>query len=179
MLDVAFGPFLFDTSADAWFSRNASPEARQWMLRYLSEHRVNVSAITVFERVRGFTLLRGQASRGSKAAIEVALALYLADPGQVWPMDALVASIAAEMSALVPDPPTPPRRAHRIVESRATRVARWRADTMIAATALAQDMLLLHNNAADFEALRTAVELSPERFLGLGPLKLMRCAAVL
>ncbi len=50
---------------------------------------------------------------------------------------------------------------------------------MIAATALANDMLLLHNNAADYETIRAAVELAPDRFPGLGPLKLMRCASVL
>jgi hypothetical protein len=50
---------------------------------------------------------------------------------------------------------------------------------MIAATALATGMLLLHNNAADFEAIRSAIERSPERFPGLGPLQLMRCTGVL
>jgi hypothetical protein len=50
---------------------------------------------------------------------------------------------------------------------------------MIAATALAADMLLIHNNAADFEATLGAIERDPLRFPGLGPLKLMRCESVL
>jgi hypothetical protein len=49
---------------------------------------------------------------------------------------------------------------------------------MIAATALATDMLLIHNNAADFEAIRSAIEQDPVRFPGLGPLKLIRCSSV-
>jgi hypothetical protein len=66
-----------------------------------------------------------------------------------------------------------------MVESRQDRLVRWRFDALIAATALAADMLLVHNNAADFEAIRGAIERSPGRFPGLGPLKLMRCGAVL
>ncbi len=50
---------------------------------------------------------------------------------------------------------------------------------MIAATALATDMLLIHNNAADFEAIRSSIEQDPIRFPALGPLRLIRCASVL
>jgi hypothetical protein len=49
---------------------------------------------------------------------------------------------------------------------------------MIAATALVARMPLIHNNAADFEAVRSAIERSPERFPGLGPLGLIRCASL-
>jgi hypothetical protein len=89
--------------------------------------------------------------------------------GRVW------AVVAAENMALVPDPPSPPRRTHRLVESRQERLVRWRLDAIIAATALVAGMLLIHNNAADFEAIRGAIERSPERFPGLGPLNLRRC----
>lgn len=105
--------------------------------------------------------------------------MYLADPGQVLPVDAIVAAIAAQICALIPTPPTPPKRAHRIVESKQERLARWRNDTMIAATALASDLLLIHNNAVDFEAIRSGIEREPARFPDLGPLKLMRCDSVL
>ncbi|MGH9465786.1 MAG: hypothetical protein ACRD1Y_00360 [Terriglobales bacterium] len=49
---------------------------------------------------------------------------------------------------------------------------------MIAAAALLAGMPLIHNNAADFEPLRAAVELTPERFPGLGPLELIRCTSL-
>jgi hypothetical protein len=48
-------------------------------------------------------------------------------------------------------------------------------DAIIASTALAADMLLIHNNPADFEAIRGAIGNSPRRFPGLGPLKLAGC----
>ncbi len=104
---------------------------------------------------------------------------YLADLGFVWPMEQGVASIAAEICALLRQPPTPPKQSHQFLESRQERLARWRADTMIAATALATDMLLIHNNAGDFETIRGSIEQDPARFPGLGPLKLIRCASVL
>jgi predicted nucleic acid-binding protein len=37
---------------------------------------------------------------------------------------------------------------------------------MIAATALATDMLLIHNNPGDFETIRGSIEQDPVRFLG-------------
>ncbi|MCP5112787.1 MAG: type II toxin-antitoxin system VapC family toxin [bacterium] len=89
-----------------------------------------------------------------------------------------MAVVAGEIMALLPDPPTPPRRSHRLVESRRERLARWRFGQMIAATALVAGMPLIHNNAADFEPVRSAIELSPERFPGLGPLELIRCASL-
>jgi hypothetical protein len=78
----------------------------------------------------------------------------------------------------LPDPPTPPRHSHHLAESRQERLARWRFDGMIAATALVVRMPLIHNNAADFEPVRSAIERSPERFPKLGPLELIRCASL-
>ena len=46
---------------------------------------------------------------------------------------------------------------------------------MIAATALVAGMKLIHNNPADFESIRSAIENSPRRFPKLGPLELVRC----
>jgi predicted nucleic acid-binding protein len=125
MLDPARGPFLFDTGAR--------------FRRYLSLHPVHVSAITVAERMRGYSHRCG------------------------------------EIISILPDPPTPTRRTHRFRESRQDRIVRWRFDCMIAATALTAGMVLIHNNAADFEAIRSAIESSPIRFPGLGPLELVRC----
>jgi len=50
---------------------------------------------------------------------------------------------------------------------------------MIAATSLVARMPLVHNNAADFEWIRSAIERSPERFPNLGPLELIRCASLI
>lgn len=58
-------------------------------------------------------------------------------------------------------------------------MSRWRLDVMIAATALVTGMPLMHDNAVDFEAMRGAVELAPERFPGVRWLDLIRCGRVL
>jgi predicted nucleic acid-binding protein len=71
------------------------------------------------------------------------------------------------------------QRSHRFAESRQERWARWRFDGVIAATALVAKMALIHNNAADFEAIRSAIERAPERFPSLGPLELIRCASLI
>ena len=92
------------------------------------------------------------------------------------PVDSTVAVVAGEIFALIPEAPTPPRRSHRLAESRQERLARWRFDGFIAATALVAGLPLVHNNASDFEAIRSAIERSPERFPGLGPLELIRCS---
>lgn len=53
MLDPASGR----TSAESWFARQKAAPAEAWWMRYLERHPVHVSAITVFERVRGHALL--------------------------------------------------------------------------------------------------------------------------
>lgn len=178
MLDPTLGPYLFDTSAEGWFKRNDSEGARGWLRTYLMRHAMHVSGVTVFERARAYALLWRQAAPERRDRIESARLAYLVDPGRVWPVDAAISVIAAEITALLPQPPTTPRRTHRMVESRQDRLVRWRFDAMIAATALAADMLLIHNNASDFEAIRGAIEQSPGRFPDLGPLKLTRCGSV-
>ena len=104
---------------------------------------------------------------------------YLRTLGRVWPVDTGVALAAAEALALVPEPPSAPKRTHRMTESRAGRVSRWRFDAMIACTALVTGLPLVHNNAADFEAVRSAIELSPDRFPGMGSLSLIRIGRLL
>ena len=75
--------------------------------------------------------------------------------------------------AILPNAPSPSRQAHRFAESRQQRLARWRFDIMIAATALVHNLPLIHNNPQDFESLRMVIELLPERFPGVGPLNLI------
>jgi predicted nucleic acid-binding protein len=179
MVDPASGPFLFDTSAESRLARAGDLGATDWMRAYLSRHEVHVSAVTVLERIRGYSLLWHIADRSRREQIESARIAYLSQPARVWPLDSAVAVVAAELMAVVPDPPTPPRRSYKRAESRQERLSRWRFDQMIAATALVARMRLVHDNAANFEPLRMSVERAPERFPGLGPLELIRCPALL
>jgi len=179
MVDPASGPFLFDTSAESWLARAGHLAASDWMHAYLSRHEVHVSAVTVLERIRGYSILWQSVDRSRRAQIESARIAYLSRPARVWPLDSAVAVVAAELMAAVPDPPTPPRRSHKLAESRQERLSRWRFDQMIAATALVAGMRLVHNNAADFEPIRMSIERAPERFPGLSPLDLIRCPALL
>ena len=64
---------------------------------------------------------------------------------------------AAEILRLIPVPPAPPKRAHRLTESLGDRMARWRFDAIIAVTALVQALPLVHNNTEDFEAIRAMI----------------------
>jgi len=175
MVTPASGPYLFDTSAESWLGRSHDSMVRSWFREYLSIHQVHASAITVVERIRGYAVLSRGAQEARRDAIEAARIAYLSELGQVWPLDGAVGVVAGEIMALLPDPPTPPRRSHQLAESRQERLARWRFDGMIAATALVARMTLIHNNPADFESIRGAVERSPERFPRLGPLGLIRC----
>lgn len=86
-------------------------------------------------------------------AIEKARIAYLAVARQVWSVDATTAALAGEIVALMPDPPIPAKRSHRLAESRTERLVRWRFDVIIAATAMVTGMPLIHNNPSDFEAM--------------------------
>ena len=174
MVEPASGPFLFDTSAESWLARSTDPAVQGWFERYLSLHPVHVSAITVLERMRGYALLLARCGVEQRAQITSARQAYMDGVGRVWPIDVATALAAAELMALLPHSPTPPKCAHRLSESRQERLARWRFDVLIAATALVADLPLIHNNPEDFEAIRAAVETSPERFPSLGPLNLIR-----
>ena len=176
MIDPSAGPFLFDTSAEGWLARNQRPEIMQWLFAYLGLHPISVSAITVIERIRGYSILWRGAPSDSRQRVETARIAYLSQLGDVLSVDSAVAVVAGEIMALVPETPTPPRRSHRLAESHQERLARWRFDGLIAATALVAGMPLVHNNAADFEAIRGAIERTPQRFPGLGPLELIRCS---
>jgi len=178
MVDTTKGPFLFETSAESWIARSEDLGMRRWMREYLLRHQIHVSAVTVMERIRGYALLWRRAEVARRAAIEAARVAYLTRPARIVPLDGAMAVVAGEIMALLPEPATPPRRSHQLMESRQERLARWRFDAMIAATALVTRLALVHNNAGDFEAIRSAVERSPERFPNLGPLELIRCLSL-
>ena len=92
-LDPVAGPFLFDTSAESWLERNADQaQVREWLNIYLARHEMQLSAITVLERVRGYARLGRRSER----------AAYLSTLGRVWPVDTGVALATAEVLALVP-----------------------------------------------------------------------------
>lgn len=139
---------------------------------------MHVSSITVFERIRGYAMLWRTADQARRPAIEAAPVAYLNAAWRVWSVDTATAATAGEIAALVPDPPTPPKRSHRIAESRTERLARWRFDGIIAATALVTGMTLIHNNPSDFEVIRSSIETDPERFTHVGSLNLIRCGVI-
>lgn len=113
MVDITSGLFLFDTSAESWLARSPISEVRDWMRDYLSRHQTHVSAVTIIERIRGYSLLWRGAEENRKDRIEAARVAYLNGLGRVWPLDGAVAVVAAEIMALLPEPPTPPRHAHQ------------------------------------------------------------------
>ncbi|MGD0131204.1 MAG: hypothetical protein ABSE57_04120 [Bryobacteraceae bacterium] len=177
-MDPASGPFLFDTSAESWLARTKHSDLLNWMRIYLSLHPIHVSAVTVLERIRGYGLIGRHAREERRETIASARVAYLSGLGHVWPLDGAVAVVAGEIMALVPVPPTPSKRSHYLAESPQERLSRWRFDSMIAATALVARTPLIHNNAADFEPVRSAIERSPTRFPRLGPLELIRCTSL-
>jgi predicted nucleic acid-binding protein len=178
MIAPVRGRFLFDTSAESWLARSEDATLREWFHEYLSLYPAHVSAITVLERIRGYAVIVRRSPEQRRESVEAARATYLSRLGFVWPVDAAIAVVAAEIMALLPHPSAPLRRTHRQTESRQERLARWRFDCIIAATALVVGMALIHNNAADFESIRGAIERSPERFPKLGPLELLRCESL-
>ena len=110
MINPGWGPFLFDTSAESWFARVTEPGAAAWWREYLRRNLVQVSAITVLERIRGYAMLWRSADQERQAAIEAARVAYLAAGRKVWAVDAPIAALAGEIIAHIPDPPTPPKR---------------------------------------------------------------------
>ncbi len=170
------GPFVFDTSAESWFARTTDAAARQWFTSYTERDHVWVSAVTVLERFTGYSTALSRAVDGAQALrLQRYRASYPGDPERVLPLDLTVAAVAAELLALIPNPPSPPKRTHRAAETRADRLARWRFDVVVAATALANRMPLMHDNPEDFETIRSVLEMRPDRLPGLGPLDLVRC----
>lgn len=166
------GPFLFDTSAESWLSRD--PAGRQWLVHYASRHLVYVSAVTVLERLTGYGLAIDQATPERGRLLTAMRDGYDQNPSRILPVHQGVARAAAEILRLLPAPPSPAIASHRRTESKATRLARWRFDAMIAATALVWGLPLVHDNARDFEAVRSVLARHPDRLPGLGELALIR-----
>ncbi len=167
MIDPASGPFLFDTSADSCLARAKAPAEGAWIRSYLALFPLHVSAIIVLERT----------PPPRRVVIEIARSEYLraleTETTRVLPFTTAGSLIAAELTALSPTPPSPPRRSHRLAESRPERLNRWRLAILIAVTALSTGLPLIHNNPEDFEHLRAIIERFPHRFPGTGPLQLI------
>src|SRR5580658_7737721 len=99
MVDPASGPFLFDTSAESWLGRAGRSEEHDWMRAYLSRYEIHISAVTVMERVRGYSLLWRRSGEGRRERIEMARIAYLERLARVWPLDAAAAVVAGEIMA--------------------------------------------------------------------------------
>lgn len=157
-------PLLLDTSAESRLPRILGASEGQAIRQVMRERQIAVSAITILERIRGFSLARERAEPSRWRILDEARLSYLSAPRTILPVDGAVAVISGELMALLPQPPSPPKRNHRGQENRAERLARWRFDIMIAATALVSGSILIHENAADFDAIRDAVNTHAARF---------------
>ena len=175
MIQQEAGPYLFDTSAQSYLTVARAPAESEWLARYSAIFPVYVSAVTVVERMRGYAIAELQAAPLRRSAFQSFIQAYLSslNATKVLPFGLNEAIVTAELMALLPNAPSPSRQAHRFAESRQQRLARWRFDIMVAATALVHNLPLIHNNPQDFESLRAVIELLPERFPGVGPLNLI------
>lgn len=175
MIEPDAGPYLFDTSAQSYLTVARAAAESEWLIRYSAIFPVHVSAVTVVERMRGYAVAELQADPPRQGVVQQFTQAYLSSLSvtKILPFSLDEALIAAELMALLPSAPSPSRQAHRFAESRQQRLARWRFDIMIAATALVYNLPLIHNNPQDFESLRALIERLPERFPGVGPLNLI------
>ncbi len=175
MIEPQAGPYLFDTSAQSYLTASRTLAESEWLASYSMIFPVHASAVTVVERMRGYLVAETQAEPLRLGVLQQFTQAYAGSLTltKVLPFGLGEALIAAQLMALLPNAPTPARRSHRLVESRQQRLARWRFDIMIAATALVYNLPLIHNNPQDFEPLRAVIERMPERFAGVGPLNLI------
>ena len=130
------------------------------------------------ERLTGYGLAIDQADTDRVGILTAMRDAYDQNPNRVLPVHQGVACAAAEILRLLPAPPSPAITSHRRMESKATRLARWRCDVIIAATALVWGLPLIHENSIDFEAIRQALARHPERIPGMGDLVLIRCTSL-
>jgi predicted nucleic acid-binding protein len=166
---------LFDTSAQSYLTASRALAESEWLYGYSVIFPVHVSAVTVVERMRGYLAAEMEADPERTGFLRQFTEVY-ADSltlTKILPFGLDEALITAQLLALIPNAPSPARRSHLLVESRQQRHSRWRFDIMIAATALVNNLPLIHNNPQDFEPLRASIERMPERFPGVGPLNLI------
>jgi len=176
MIDPASGPFLFDTSAESCLGHPQSAAEAEWVVTYSARFPMYVAVLTVVERARGYFMLIESAGPVRRVEVERNLLEYVHSfeiHSRALNLTVPIALLAAQLMSLCPHPPSPPRHSHQAIESRQDRLSRWRFDVMIAATALAHNLPLIHNNPQDFEPLRAVIERIPERFPGVGPLNLI------
>jgi predicted nucleic acid-binding protein len=175
VIEPQAGPYLFDASAQSYLTTSRAPAESEWLSDYSVILPVHVSAVTVVELMRGYLVAETEAEP-ERSGIRQQFTEAYTDSltlTKILPFGLDEALIAAQLMALVPNAPSPAHRPHRLAESRQQRLARWRFDIMIAATALVYNLPLIHNNPQDFEPLRALIERMPERFPGVGPLNLI------
>lgn len=171
----ADGPFLFDARAESYLASGRDPAAAKWLRKYLELFAPRISALTVMARLRGYALLMEREdfrreALGSRR--DAYLENIAAGRLEVLPVSPEAALLAAQLTVLMPFALNPPYRAGAAAESRPERLSRWRADLLLAATALAEGLPLVHDNPGDFEPVRALVERFPERFPDVAPLRL-------
>jgi hypothetical protein len=83
VIDPASGPFIFDTSAESWLEQPGDSEFSRWISAYLSHHSIHVYAITVLERVRGYSSVWQRSAGQKRHIVESAQAEYLSVLGRV------------------------------------------------------------------------------------------------
>src|SRR6266852_4255741 len=120
MTDPAGGPFLFDTSADSYFDKTPRQADRDWLQVYVILWPLQVSVITVIERLRRYALLIERTDLSRRSLAEAARNVYIEDLREgaiiAGPLAGGASRIAAELLVRGPNPPGPPRQSHRFTD---------------------------------------------------------------
>lgn len=96
MIEPAFGPYLFDTSAEYWLATSNDLTVRRWLAAHVQRHSLYVSAITVMERMRGYALSIQRDPPDRQTLLALKRQEYLDSLGEVLPVDGAVALPAAD-----------------------------------------------------------------------------------
>jgi len=169
MIHPAAGPCLFDVSAETWLLRGAGAAPAAWLRRYLDCFPMNVAVTSVTDRLRGYAMLlerEGVEVTAVGRCRDAYLESLNAGRVRVLPLTPREAAWAAQLLVLVPFAPTAPHRLGHAAESRPDRLARWRSQLLVAATALGYGLPLVHCNLRDFAPLAALAARFPERFPG-------------
>lgn len=171
MMAPSASPCIFETAALGYLARTEERGPARWFRRYVDLYPVFLAPATVTEQMRGYALLAEGAVPERLPAIEAARDSYLerlaSGAAAVVPTGAAEALVAAQLAVLVPFSPSAPRRKGFFAESRQDRLARWRSQISIAASALAAGMPLVHDSPGDYAPVTALVERFPERFPGV------------